>query len=136
MSQENVEAFRRGIDASNRGDVEALLEELDPEIEWRSAMHALIGGEETVFRGHDGVRTLFRDVQESFSELHFEATEIQDLGDRILVIGRTRVRGKTSGAVTVTPIALVTEVRNGKARLLRTYRDPEEAREAAGLPQP
>src|SRR6185436_12136638 len=78
MSQENVEAFRRGIDASNRGDVEALLKELDPEIEWRSAMHALIGGEETVFRGHDGVRRLFRDVQETFSELHFEATEIHD----------------------------------------------------------
>ena len=133
MSQENVEAFRRGIDASNRGDVEALLKELDPEIEWRSAMHALIGGEETVFRGHDGVRRLFRDVQETFSELHFEASEIHDLGDRILVIGATRVRGKTSGAVSVTPIALVTDVKNGKARLLRSYRDPDEAREAAGV---
>jgi ketosteroid isomerase-like protein len=133
MSQENVEAFRRGIDASNRGDIEALLKELDPEIEWRSAMHALIGGEETVFRGHDGVRRLFRDVQESFSELHFEAAEIHDLGDRILVIGRTRVRGKTSGAVSVTPISLLTEVKNGKAWLLRSYRDPMEARQAAGV---
>jgi ketosteroid isomerase-like protein len=133
MSQENIEAFKRGIDASNRGDVEALLEELDPDIEWHSAMHALIGGEETVFRGHDGVRTLFRDVQETFSELHFETVEMHDLGDRVLVIGRTRVRGKTSGAATVTPIALVTEVKNGRARSLRTYRDPEEARDAARL---
>jgi ketosteroid isomerase-like protein len=133
MTQENVEAFKRGIDASNRGDVEALLEELDPDIEWHSAMHALLGGDETLFRGHDGVRTLFRDVQESFSELHFTAAEIHDLGDRVLVIGSTRVRGKTSGAVSVTPIALVTEVKNGKARLLRTYRDADEAREAVGL---
>ena len=133
MSRDNVEAFKRGIDASNRGDVEALLNELDPEIEWHSAMHALLGGEETLFRGHDGVRTLFRDVQESFSELHFEVEEIHDLGDRLLAIGRTRVRGKTSGAVTVTPIALVTEVKDGRARLLRTYRDADEARQAAGL---
>ena|SRR5215831_8770882 len=133
MTHDNLEAFRRGIDASNRRDIDALVKELDPEIEWRSAMHTLIGGEETVFRGHDGVRRLWRDVEEAFSELHFEADEMHDLGDRVLVIGRTRVRGKTSGAVTVTSISLVTEVRNGKAREVRTYRDPNEAREAAGL---
>ena len=33
MSQENVEAFKRGLEAGNRGDVEALLEELDAEVE-------------------------------------------------------------------------------------------------------
>ena len=31
MSQENVEAFKRGLEAGNRGDVEKLLDELDPE---------------------------------------------------------------------------------------------------------
>ena len=33
MSQENVEAFQRGLEAGNRGDVETLLQELDPEAE-------------------------------------------------------------------------------------------------------
>jgi cell division septum initiation protein DivIVA len=32
MSQRNVEAFKRGIEAYNRGDVEALLDELDPRV--------------------------------------------------------------------------------------------------------
>ena len=31
MSQENVEAFTRGNEAANRRDVEALLEQLDPQ---------------------------------------------------------------------------------------------------------
>lgn len=44
MSKENVEAFRRGLEAGNRGDVDALLDELHPEIEWHSALHVLIGG--------------------------------------------------------------------------------------------
>ena len=37
MSQENVETVTRAIDAYNRRDVEAMVEEVDPEVEWRSA---------------------------------------------------------------------------------------------------
>src|SRR3954451_25280618 len=48
---ENVEAFKRGLEARNRGDVETLLAVLDPEVEWHSALYALLGGEQTVFRG-------------------------------------------------------------------------------------
>jgi hypothetical protein len=40
MSKQNVEAFKRGLEAGNRGDVDALLDELHPEIEWHSALHA------------------------------------------------------------------------------------------------
>jgi hypothetical protein len=49
MSQENVEAFQRGLEARNRGDVETLLQELDPEVEWHSALHALLGGNRRCF---------------------------------------------------------------------------------------
>jgi ketosteroid isomerase-like protein len=133
MSQENVEAFKRGLEAGNRGDVEALLEELDPEVEWHSALHALMGGEQTAFRGHDGVREMLRDLNEAFGEIHIEISEIRDLGDRLVAIGRNRARGKESGAETETPLAFVTEVKNGKAISIRAFLDPKEALEAAGL---
>jgi hypothetical protein len=58
MSQQNVEAFQRGLEAGDRRDVETLLQELDPGVEWHSALHALLGAEQTVFRGHDGVREM------------------------------------------------------------------------------
>jgi uncharacterized protein len=133
MSQENVEAFKRGLEAGNRGDVETLLEELDPEVEWHSALHALLGGEQTVFRGHDGVREMLRDLNEAFGEIHIEISEIRDLGDRLVAIGRNRARGKGSGAEVETPLALVTEVKNGKTILIRGYLDPKEALEAVRL---
>jgi ketosteroid isomerase-like protein len=133
MSQENVEAFKRGLEAGNRGDVETLLEVLDPEVAWHSALHALLGGEATVFRGHDGVREMFRDLYEAFYEIHLEISEIRDLGDRLVAIGRNRARGKGSGAETETPLALVTEVKNGKTILVRGYLDPKQALEAVGL---
>ena len=133
MSQDNVEAFKRGLEGGNRGDVEALLEVLDPEVAWHSALHALLGGEATVFQGHDGVREMLRDLYEAFGEVHIEISEIRDLGDRLVAIGRTRTRGKASGAETETPIAFVTEFKNGKAISIRAYLDPKEALEAAGL---
>ena len=132
MSQENVEAFERGFEAGNRGDIETLLEVLDPEVAWHSALHALLAGEATVFRGHDGVRKMFRDLYEAFDEIHIELSEIRDLGDRLVAIGRTRARGEASGADVETPIGFVTEFKNGKAISVRGYLDPEEALEAAG----
>jgi ketosteroid isomerase-like protein len=98
MSQENVEAFKRGLEAGNRGDIEALLEELDPEVEWHSALHALMRGDTTVYRGHDGVREMLGDLNEAFGEIQIEMPEIRDLGDRLVAIGRTRARGSRRGA--------------------------------------
>jgi ketosteroid isomerase-like protein len=133
MSQENVEAFTRGLEAGNRGDVETLLGVLDPEVAWHSALHALLGGEATVYRGHDGVREMLRDLYEAFDEIHIEISEIRDLGDRLVAIGSTRARGNASGADVESPIGFVTELKNGKAISIRGYLDPKEALEAAGL---
>ena len=133
MSDENVAAFKRGLEAGNRGDIDGLLDELHPEIEWHSAMHVLIGGQETVFRGHAGVRRMIGDLYETFAEVHIEMSEFRDLGHGLVAFGRTRNRGKASGVETETPLALVTEIRDGKTISIRAYLDRAEALEAAGL---
>ena len=38
MSRENVESFERGVEALNRGDVEAVLEERDPAVEFHAVL--------------------------------------------------------------------------------------------------
>ena len=89
-----METFKRGLEAGNCGDVETLREELDPAVEWHSALHALMGGEQTVFRGHQGVRKMIRDLKETFAEIQIEMSEFRDLGDGLVAIGSTRTRGK------------------------------------------
>ncbi len=131
MSQENVDAFLRGVEAGNRRDVEALLDELDPEVEWHAAL-AMLGGD-AVYRGHDGVRAFLSDFQEAFAENHMEFDEIRDLGDRVVAIGRFRNRGRASGAEVESPFGYVVEFRNGKVIMVRTYLDTKKALEAAGL---
>jgi ketosteroid isomerase-like protein len=133
MSQENVEAFKRALEANNRGDVEAGLKELDPEVEWHPALVTSLEAEATVYRGHDGVREWFRTVSEAFTERHTEVQEIRDLGDRIVAIGHIRMRGEASGADTESQIAFLVDYRDAKATRVRSYLDPKEALEAAGL---
>jgi ketosteroid isomerase-like protein len=134
MSQENVEALKRAADAYNRRDVDALLDELDPEVEWHPAMpEALMGRGPAVYRGHRGIRSMFADLYDSFAELHIDLSEIRDLGDRTVAIGRLRTRGKESGAQTESPWAGVAEHKNAKFVRIWTYLDPEDVLEAAGL---
>jgi uncharacterized protein len=133
MSRENVEIVRRVSDAYNRRDVEAMLDELHPEIEWHPWLQLQFGGGATVYRGHQGVRQGIRELEEAFSEIQAEQTEIRDLGERVVAIGRHRGRGKESGAITESPLAWIVEFNGGKVIRVREYLDPKKALEAAGL---
>jgi ketosteroid isomerase-like protein len=133
MSRENVEQVKRSVEAVKRRDIEALLEELDPEVEWSPAFQVSLGGEAKVFRGHDGVREMFRGFYEVLDEIHVEYSEIRDLGDRVVAIGRISTRGGGSGVRTDSPFALISDIKGDKTIRIRTYLDPDEALEAAGL---
>jgi ketosteroid isomerase-like protein len=133
MSHENVEAFRRMVQAYNRRDVESFLEGFDPSLEWRPLTQVMFGGEARVYRGHDGVRQFLREVDEAFADIQIERAEIRDLGERIVVSGHLRARGRVSGVETTSPISWLVEFKNGKVIRMRDFLDPREALEAAGL---
>jgi ketosteroid isomerase-like protein len=132
MSQENVEAFKRAIQAYNGRNVEALLDELDTEVAWRPVLPVVLGGDETVYRGHDGVRQLLRDLDEVLAERHLDFPEIRDGGDRVVATGSLRIRGKSSGALNQSPFGCVAEFKNGRAIHVQTYLDPSEALDRLG----
>ena len=133
MSQENVDAFRRAVEAYNRRDVEALVADAHPDIEWRPAILMKLSGKDTVYCGHEGVRQLMRDIDDTLAEIHVEFPEVRDLGDQVLGVGRIHTRGKASGVATEAPVGYVADFRDGKFIRVRTYLDPGEALEAAGL---
>ena len=132
MSEENVESFKRTVEAMRRGDLEAALEFADPEIEWYPGLVATVAGGATVYRGHDGMRQWQRDSYEVFGEVEFEFSDVRDLGDRLVALGYLRVRGVASGAPAESPFCYLIDYREGKAIRGRTYLDRQEALEAAG----
>jgi SnoaL-like domain len=75
MSEENVDAWRRAVDAYNRGDTEGAVEIYDRDVEWRPAVQRLLGGDTAVYRGRDGARELLQDLDETFAEIRIEIAE-------------------------------------------------------------
>ncbi len=134
MSQENVEIARRAFDAWNRDDLDAFLAELDPEVVWHTAIEGTAEGDDTMYRGHDGVRQIWKDYRgEVFSRIELWETELLDLGDSVLRLGRFRVIGRTSGVEIESELAQHLVMRNGLIVSSRDYLSHAEALEAAGL---
>ncbi len=133
MSQENLDAFRRATDAFNRRDFDAWIAEVGPDVEWHSALPVLLTTGGGVYRGHEGLREMLRELDDALDELTVEYSEVRDLGDRVLGIGRLHTRGSLSGAATESPFATLSDFEDGKSTRVRTYLDPKDALEAADL---
>ncbi len=135
MSQENVEVVRRIVDAWSRRDLDALLTLIHEEGEWHPAL--IPGGlEGTVYRGPRGMRSYWREVDEVWAELSWEADEISDVGEgRVLVLGHFHAVGHESGVPIDQPMSVLFTIEGGKVRLGRGFTTRERALEAAGLTQ-
>jgi ketosteroid isomerase-like protein len=135
MSRENVEAVRRSADGWNCGDFEAWLQSPHPQIEFVSEISRRVEGAETVWRGPEGMRR-FWDEFHSVWNLRIELSEVRDLGDTVVALGRIQTRGNTSGVELESPVAYVFEFDGGLIRKGRAYLDPSEALRAAELQLP
>ena len=130
MSQENVDVLEACIDAFGRGDLDALLRHVDENVVWIAARSAVEG----TYHGHEGLRKFFADTAESFAVFELDVREIRDLGERILVLGTIRVRGRGGSVETIIPMAGVcTFTRSGKLARWEDFRDRQLALEAVGL---
>jgi ketosteroid isomerase-like protein len=127
MSQEIVDAFRRGTDAINAGGLE--LESIHPEV----VFEPLRSRTEGAFVGHEGMRRFVADTAEMFEVFNADYTDVRDLGDRVLAIGLIRMRGKVSGVETDVPSAVIAEFRDGLLVRFHDYGDARSARRAAGI---
>ena len=132
MSQENLELVRGLIEAYQRADFAALAEGGTEDFEFVSVMSAV---EETTYRGRDIWPAYMADMHEAWEEWHVEVVEVLEGrdADAVVVITRLVGKGKISGAPVDRTIGIVYRVRDGKLWRMRSYLDPADAREAAGL---
>jgi ketosteroid isomerase-like protein len=134
MSQENVEVVRRIYDAVARGDSETVLSLYDPDIEWdmsRGAFGDIGGGR--VYRGHDGLRSFFREQWEAWDRWQDHPEELIDADTHVVSVVRSRARGRTSEAEVESVHAAVWTLRQEKVVRVDWLPTREEALEAVGL---
>jgi ketosteroid isomerase-like protein len=135
MSQDNVELFRRFIEAFNRGDLEGAIALADPPPEFESVPSVDFPPDlADVQRGAEGFRQLVEGFWAEFDDPHIEVHELIDAGDQVVVWATSRGRGKLSGAETSwESLWGVWAVRDGSLVRFQGFTDREAALEAAGL---
>jgi uncharacterized protein len=128
VSQENVETIRKGLDAYNRRDVDAIMGICAPDVEF-VPLRAVLEG--VAYQGEDGLRRFLDDVSEEWSELRIDPEEFREVGACVVVLGRFKARGRASGVEVDSPTAWVCKMRAGKLVRVRAYTDQAEALSAA-----
>jgi len=132
MSQETVDLARRGYEALAAGDLERVLELIDPDVE----LEILTGRPDLPERlhGHAGFIENISSLMEVFEDVEIVAEDFIEVGeDEILVGVYTAGHGRSSGIRVENRITHVWTIRDGKAIRFRVFLHREDAEAALGL---
>ncbi len=128
---DNVALVSRSFEAMRVWDVDTLLRLYDPDVEFLPLTGTRV--ESGGYRGHRGVRAYMSEARELWDVLEPVGEVFTDVGDHVLVTGRCRVRGRSSGAESNPACAWVVGVRDGLIVSHRTCETYEEALRVAGM---
>jgi ketosteroid isomerase-like protein len=134
MSRENVDVVRRVYDAVATDDTEAVLALYDSQAEFdmsRSPVRTFLG--RTVYRGREGVRSMFRERYEAWETIEDDLEELIDAGERVISVVTTRGCGRVSGAEVELQHAGLWTLHDGRIVRVEWLPSREAALEAAGL---
>ena len=126
-----MEIVLKQVEAWNRGDVDAFVALVSPDVEWEDPMYW--SEVSRTYRGKDELREWFRRVLEPWESFHIEADEIREAEDWVLAGGVITARGKGSGVETQLRGWNVFWVRDGMITKRQPFLDREQALKAAGL---
>jgi ketosteroid isomerase-like protein len=131
---ENVERLRWLYGEWAQGNLWALGEIADPDIEWEWAesLAAVYGGPR-VYRGLEEIGAATLEWLAAWDSYWMTAQEFIEVDDQVVVCMRLHARAADTDSVVEQGAAAVWAMREGKAVRVRYYENREEALEAAGL---
>jgi ketosteroid isomerase-like protein len=127
MSSENVDVMRRIVEAAGRQDYQAVLAELDPEVE-------IDDTDIPESTGTDSFLEWVARWDQAWEGWRVEDVDVRAAGDdQAIALFRMVVKGKGSGIELTRSDAIVASFRGGKAVKLGYYNDQAPALQAVGL---
>lgn len=129
MSRENVEIVRAGIDALNRGDIDAALEDAAPDFEFD--LSRSIGPQRGVY-GRQQMLKVLSGLREGWESVRTEPHEFIEVGEHVVVpltahmVGRAGIEVEARTTWTWT-------IRGGVVVRITLYQERHEALQAAGI---
>jgi ketosteroid isomerase-like protein len=113
-----METVRSAYEAFNRRDFDALLEVVDPEVEWHQFTQF---PDRATYRGREEflARFLKEQLVEQFGDFRIDIEELVDAGDHVVMIGLIVAHGSASGVPVRLRVVNILEVSGGK--VIRAY---------------
>lgn len=130
MSQENVELVRKTIAAWNRRDEEWMRRHMAVDVEWSPVGPGQLEGE--VYRGQAEVSKAFEEVWNTWERFHFEESEVRDLVDSVVWLGRVQMQGRASEIALDQEFGCRVVLRDAKVARADAFLSWAEALDAAG----
>jgi ketosteroid isomerase-like protein len=128
----NVDAFKRRLDAYNRGDIDGMLENWasDAVLDWSRGL----GFDARVYRGRGEIRAFAQRFLATWDEVRFEIVDGPvEIEDGLLITEKLAyLRGRDGIEVQARSAWLIT-IRAGETTSLTLYQTKQDALEAAGL---
>ena len=128
MGSDDVDRVRQAYESFAAGDIQAILDFLDPDVEWRMADDE---PDSRTLRGHQQVLQLWAETVDTFESFRFEVEDVLAVGDRVVAVTRLYARGKGSGVEVEEAESHLFTIRDGKAVRVEEHRTREQAIEAA-----
>jgi ketosteroid isomerase-like protein len=132
MSQEDVDTVREAVEAFNRGELDAALERMHPDVEWHTPDAFPDAG---TYRGREAVREFWQAWRETFRGLRLHVEECVSVGEHhVLATFRVSGEGAGSGVGVESPAVFqLGEIRDRQVIWVGMFLTEREALEAAGL---
>lgn len=118
---------RSWIEAWNRGEIEALIADAGPDVEWVVTREH---PDATTHRGVEAVGAYLRDWVSTMPDLRIEIDELEETADKVLVVLLLTGTGSGSGATTEVRTAMISTFREGTPVRTEEFLDVAEARRA------
>jgi ketosteroid isomerase-like protein len=129
MSQENVDKTREYIEAYNRRDFDAALQDCDPDVEWVLPEHQ--SSDSGV--GPYQIRRFWEGLDDTWDELRLDPQEFVDGGDRVAVRLRYYGRSRSGLELETEMYHQITTFRDGVMVRIEYVTSWEQALEVAGV---
>jgi ketosteroid isomerase-like protein len=131
MDLSKTDLAREIFEAFNRRDIDAGLELVTDDVEF-VARTADIANEGEPYVGRAGIRKYYDDVARVWEELEVTPTEIRELDDAVLALGRVYGRGE-GGYIQDSPAQWVMRFRGDRVRSIRVFTNRTAAFADVGL---
>ena len=124
----NLDIIKTLYQAFENGEIETILDILDPNVEWHESEKLPYGG---TFIGRDAVFAgVFEKIGDQWENFQAHVEEFIDGGDRIITLGFDRGTYKATGKSMEAPTASIWTLKNGKVIKFVQYIDTMKVWEA------